>query len=149
MYGWGASSFTKPENQTPYEVPLAYSKGPFGVSLILDIMDNGEGTGKKYNLFLIWYYDQWFNNSIATRDVDYTENDNSGILLPLDPTETTSVTFRPDNFALEPEETIVFDLRLIAATPGGTGPFNPALENVFFQRRTVLSIEDSTGKFYT
>ena len=45
MYGWGASSFTKPENQIPYDVPLAYSKGPSDVSLIVDIFDTGLGTG--------------------------------------------------------------------------------------------------------
>ncbi len=45
MYGWGASSFTRPESQTPYEVPLAYFKGPSGVSLSVDIVDTGLGTG--------------------------------------------------------------------------------------------------------
>ncbi len=77
---------------------------------------------------------------------DYTENDNSEIFLPLNPDDTTSVTFRPDNFALEPDETIVFDLNLLAVNPSArTAEFDPNLPNVFFQERTVLSIQDSTG----
>ena len=86
---------------------------------------------------------------LAERDVDYIENDISAIFLPLNPGGTTSVTFRPDNFALELDETIVFDLTLFSVNPSSRRTeFNPNLPNVFFQRRTVLSIQDSTGKLF-
>ncbi len=59
---------------------------------------------------------------------------------------TTSVTFRPDNFALEPNETIVLDLNLLAVSPGARmAEFDDILPNVFFQRRLNLTIQDSTG----
>ncbi len=82
---------------------------------------------------------------IATSD-DYVENDKQAMFLSLNPDDTTSVTFRPDNIALEPDETFVFDLNLVTTSPvSRTAEFDDALPNVFFQRRTVLFIQDSTG----
>ncbi len=85
---------------------------------------------------------------IGTKDIDYTVN-NAGVqFVPLDPTGTTLITFRPDNFALESDETIVLDLGLTSVNINSftTSDFDPSLPNVFFQSRTVLSIQDSTGK---
>ena len=149
VYGWGATSFTKAESQTPHDVPLAYFKGPSGVSLIVDINDTGLGTGishsfitLSYKTLLIFLINPLY---IASSD-DYTANDNNQLFLPLNSGGTTSVTFRPDNFALEPDETIVFDLDLANVNPlRRTAEFDSNLPNVFFQERTVLSIQDSTG----
>ncbi len=52
VYGWGAASFSRPESQTPHDIPLAYSKGPAGVQLILDIIDTVTGTGMLIIYFL-------------------------------------------------------------------------------------------------
>ena len=52
MYGWGATSFIRPESQTPHQIPLAYSKGPSDVGLIIvDIIDDEEGDGSVYMNF--------------------------------------------------------------------------------------------------
>ncbi len=53
VYGWGDSSFTRPESQIPYQVPLAYSKGPSGVSLIANILDTGLGTGISHSFIVL------------------------------------------------------------------------------------------------
>ncbi len=152
MYGWGATSFTRPESHTPHQVPLAYFKGPSGVSLMVDIIDTGKGTGIYKVNRLVSYLFNFINYLIticiyiAEREVDYSENDNGALFLPLNPASTTSVTFRPDNIALEPNETIVFDLRLVAVTPiARSSEFNAALPNAFFQQRIVFNIEDKTG----
>ncbi len=50
VYGWGSATFTRPEAQTPYDVPLAYFKGPSGAQLRMAIDYNGEGTGIVYIL---------------------------------------------------------------------------------------------------
>ncbi len=44
MYGWGLDTFSRPESQTPYLIPLAYFKGPDGMFFV-DIVDTREGTG--------------------------------------------------------------------------------------------------------
>ncbi len=77
---------------------------------------------------------------IAERNIDYTENENGVLFLSLDPARTTSVTFRPDNFALEMDETIEFELEVT------NSPFDNSLPNVFFRRRIELTVEDSTGE---
>ncbi len=51
VYGWGAASFSRPESQTPQDIPLAYFKGP-AVQLILDIIDTETGTGMLIIYFL-------------------------------------------------------------------------------------------------
>ncbi len=147
MYGWGAASFSRPESQQPHNIPLAYFKGPAGVLLLLDSIDTQTGTGMLYmftspfNIFLF--------SSLAERDVDYVQD--SGVqLLPLNPAGTTSVIFRPDFFALELDETIVLDLDLVAIFPSNRMPeFDTILPNVFFQRDTVLYIQDTTGDFHS
>ncbi len=45
VYGWGSDTFTRPEAQFAYDVPLAYFKGPPGAVLRMSIDYNGEGTG--------------------------------------------------------------------------------------------------------
>ncbi len=82
----------------------------------------------------------------AERHVDYFE-DNGVIFVPLDPAGTISITFRSDVTALESDETIVLDILVVAIIPGTrAAEFAASLPNVFFQRKTVLSIQDSTGK---
>ena len=45
VYGFGSDTFTRPEAQFPYDVPLAYFKGPSNAQLRMAIDYNGEGTG--------------------------------------------------------------------------------------------------------
>ena len=45
MYGFGSDTFTRPEVQFPYDVPLAYFKGPSNAQLRIAIDYDGEGTG--------------------------------------------------------------------------------------------------------
>ncbi len=45
VYGWGSDTFTRPEAQFAYDVPLAYFKGPSGAQLRMAVAYNGEGTG--------------------------------------------------------------------------------------------------------
>ncbi len=44
MYGWGTDNFAAPEAQFPYQVPLAYFKGPPSAILTMAIA-NEEITG--------------------------------------------------------------------------------------------------------
>ncbi len=45
VYGFGSDTFTRQEVQYPYDVPLAYFKGPSNAQLKMAIDYNGEGTG--------------------------------------------------------------------------------------------------------
>ncbi len=45
VYGFGSDSFTRPEAQFAYDVPLAYFKGPSNAQLRMAIDYNEEGTG--------------------------------------------------------------------------------------------------------
>ncbi len=45
VYGFGSDTFTSPEAQSLYQVPLAYFKGPSNAQLRMAIDYNGEGTG--------------------------------------------------------------------------------------------------------
>ena len=44
VYGWGTDNFPASEIQSPYSIPLVYSKGP-AAQLILTVIDTLKGTG--------------------------------------------------------------------------------------------------------
>ena len=70
----------------------------------------------------------------------------SVVTLPLNPGETTSITFQADRVALEPDKTFVLELSLLGVANGVGELFDSSLPNVFFQSRQEFIIQDSTGK---
>ncbi|XP_064387630.1 uncharacterized protein LOC135335892 isoform X2 [Halichondria panicea] len=123
VYGFGSDTFTRPESQIPYDVPLAYFKGPSIAQLRMAIDYNGEGTASEEEFGI--------SQSVVT--------------LPLNPGETTSITFQADRVALEPDKTFVLELSLLGVANGVGELFDSSLPNVFFQSRQEFIIQDSTA----
>ncbi len=65
------------------------------------------------------------------------------VTLTLNPGGTTAITFRADKVALEPNETFVLELTLLGVS---NGVIDTSLPNVFFPRRQMFIIQDSTSK---
>ncbi len=71
----------------------------------------------------------------------------SVVTLPLNPGTTTAITFQPDRVALEPDETFVLELSLLAVENDLIPLFDPSFfPNVFFRSRQEFTIQESTGK---
>ena len=51
VYGWSTDNFPASEAQSPYSIPLVYSKGP-AAQIVFTVIDTSKGTGILKKLFI-------------------------------------------------------------------------------------------------